>query len=394
MIVEREFNRQEAASRLYRLCQHLNLVPKVSFPGHSKLVATCTLTNLQGSTVSAGAGKGEHCDLGALAESIEHYVTESQNYIQTADTRAMELLKADSFKDDWLIKSVPDWCVLPTCELQSIDSDTQLCVPAILLSPTTQLACAGVENPDLAYLVKYSTNSGTGLGCSENEALLHALNETIERHALSVYYLYLCGLITELELNTPSQAFLDRTFSAQPSLLKHCDNLHIYLTRQFYDLYFCIAVGKNENPILLSTVGSGCSSDPGVALYRAITEQLQCETLKSDEEVDEDDQTARFLANSGRLSRLIHPVPQSDLKQVFPNPSTLSVRTQLKNTLIQLKKHHRGVYLRTLFNEPGLGCVLQVYIPGLERFHLIRCGSPVVSQSALSKGARDPDAYL
>ncbi len=394
MIAERELNRHEAEIRLNILCNKLNLNPHLEFLTPEKLVATCTLTNAVGDRVSAGAGKGQCCALGALAESIEHYLSESGKYIETQQTLSDELLSRTEFNDDWIINSIPSSCTLHTCELQALDDDARLPVPAILLSPGEPLTFQTSSNTDLAFLAKYATNSGTALGCSENEAVLHALNEAIERHALSVYYLSVCGLAPPLNLKKPSSSFLHETFSSHLSLLRHSEKLRIYLTCDFYGTYFCIAINEQTTIDSLAVIGSGCSVLPDVALYRAVSEQMQCELLHNDEEKEADTLAAKLLSTSSRLQTLINPVLPTAVKSFHPPRTALSLRNQIQQTLLNLKKNGRSAFLRTLFNEPGLACAVQIYIPGLERFHLIRSGNPVAPQSALSRGIREPYAYL
>jgi ribosomal protein S12 methylthiotransferase accessory factor len=65
----------------------------------------------------------------------------------------------------------------------------------------------------------------------------------------------------------------------------------------------------------------------------------------------------------------------------------LSVRGQVKRTAINLEKQNKTVFYRTLYEHPNFATVVQVFIPGLERFHLIRSGIPVAPQSAF-KGIR------
>lgn len=73
MITERELNIDEAYDRLTRLHQHLGLNSRTTLARTNKLVATCHLYDSAYKEVSCGAGKGEYCELGALAESLEHY---------------------------------------------------------------------------------------------------------------------------------------------------------------------------------------------------------------------------------------------------------------------------------------------------------------------------------
>ncbi|WP_413468979.1 YcaO-like family protein [Pseudomonas fulva] len=161
----------------------------------------------------------------------------------------------------------------------------------------------------------------------------------------------------------------------------------MYTTHDVYDVPFCIAciVAKKEGS--LSSLGSGSSINPSLAMYRAVTEQIQCEHLSGATEKQEDLSAKHMLAQSTRLSALLHPCPTYFVPDFHPPRIDLSVRGQVKRTLINLEKENKTAFCRTLYEHPNLATVVQVFIPGLERFHLIRSGIPVAPQRAL-KGIR------
>ncbi|MBF8673451.1 YcaO-like family protein [Pseudomonas fulva] len=383
MITEREMNIDEAYSRLTKMHQHLGLHSKIELSKNNSLVATCHLYDKTYKEVSCGAGKGEHCELGALAESLEHYfVDKSAPAVIGSD----QILQSIAPFDDWLLKSIPPGCRLPSFNFQALNSYHEIVIPAILIAPSSKNVDA-IEKTAAGFLSKYATNSGTALGCTENEALLHAINEAIERHALSMYYLSLCGLASPLKLYQPSNSFLEETFSHDTELFRCAKKLEIYMTHDFYDVPFCIAVSRGKKEGSLSSLGSGSSINPSIAMYRAVTEQIQCEHLSGTTEKQEDLSAENMLAQSTRLSALLHPCPTYAVPDFHPPRIDLSVRGQVKRTLINLEKENKIAFYRTLYEHPNLATVVQVFIPGLERFHLIRSGIPVAPQCAL-KGIR------
>jgi ribosomal protein S12 methylthiotransferase accessory factor len=384
MITERELNIDEAYDRLTRLHQHLGLNSRTTLARTNKLVATCHLYDSAYKEVSCGAGKGEYCELGALAESLEHYFVDD---ITSTIIDSDQILKSIEPFDDWLLNSLPPGCQVPYLRLQGLDSYDEIKIPAIIIAPSTR-NIDDIEKTAAGFLSKYATNSGTALGCTENEALLHAINEAIERHALSVYYLSLCGLASPPELYRPSTSFLEETFAHDAELLRHAKKLKIFLTHDFYEVPFCIAVSPDKTEGSLSSVGSGSSLDPYTAMYRAVTEHLQCKQLYGPREKQEDLSAEKMLAHSARLASLINPCPTYAVRTFHPPHTELSVRGQIKRIHINLKKQNKAVFYRTLYEHPNLATVLQVFIPGLERFHLIRSGIPVAPQSAF-KGIRE-----
>jgi len=378
MITERELNTEEAYIRLTRLHQHLGFYSKTNLSKNNSLVATCHLYNSSYKEVSCGAGKGEDCELGALAESLEHYFVDKVTPPIIASDKIWQSVAPF---DDWLLKSIPPDCQIPCFRVQALNSYDEINIPAILIAPSSR-NIDEIEKTAAGFLAKYATNSGTALGCTENEALLHAINEAIERHALSMYYLSLCGLTSPPDIYKPSNTFLEETFAHDTKLIRHAEKLEIYLTHDFYEVPFCIAIARNGKKGSLSCVGSGCSINPSIAMYRAVTEQIQCEQLYGSTEKQEDLATEKMLAYSARLTSLLHPCPTYAVPAFHPPSIKLSVRGQIKRTLSNLGKQNKSVFYRTLYEHPYLASVIQVFIPGLERFHLIRSGIPVAPQSA------------
>ncbi|MFK0313355.1 YcaO-like family protein [Pseudomonas sp. NPDC090233] len=383
MFTERELTSDEAYTRLTKLNRHLGFHSKSRLIKNNELIATCYLYDSNYHEVSCGADKGELCELGALAESLEHYFIDN---FTTTTSNSNQILNSIAPFDDWLLKSIPPDCDIPCVNLQALNSYDEITIPAILIAPSSKNV-DGIEKTAAAFLTKYATNSGTALGCTESEALLHAMNEAIERHALSMYYLSLCRLTSAPELYAPSPSFLEETFAHDAKLFQHAKKLDIFLTHDFYDVPFCIAVHGKQKRGSLCSVGSGCSISPSIAMYRAVTEQMQCDHLYGPTEKQEDSSAKRMLAQSARLSSLINPCPPYPVPTYHPARTELSVPGQVKRTLINLGKHNKSLFYRTLYEHPTLATVVQVFIPGLERFHLIRSGIPVAPQSAF-KGIR------
>lgn len=127
---------------------------------------------------------------GALAESLEHYFL---NTATPTTTSSDTLLSNIAPFDDWLLKSIPTNCAIPCFEFESLNSYDVIQVPAILTAPSQKNA-DDISRTTASFLAKYATNSGMALGCTESEALLHGINEALERHILSLYYLSLCDL--------------------------------------------------------------------------------------------------------------------------------------------------------------------------------------------------------
>ncbi len=393
MIAERELTEAEAKKRLDLLCEQLGFSMHIKGSPSSR-VATCDLKDATGKIISTGAGKGRACQIGSLAESLEHYFLSAPCYNPTTLRSGSDITQNPALRNDAFLRSIPKASRLPTYELTSLDSTRKIQIPALLLTPSPSLARATKNIPSCDYLSKYSSNSGTAIGGTENEALLHAINESIERHVLSHYYLSLCGLTPQPKLYTPSRSFFSETFADDSTLLHHEKHMSLYMTHAFFDVFFCIAVSKKNKKPVLASVGSGCSLDPSVALYRAVTELIQCQALTSSKDLKDDESTLAFLRTSARLSTLINPLPAQTPEPFHPSREKTPPLHQIQKIAANLEGNGHTVFYRNLFNTPGTACVTQVYIPGLERFHLIRSGIPVAPQQAFYKAQEKLNGLL
>ncbi|AIR88283.1 YcaO-like family protein [Pseudomonas cremoricolorata] len=383
MISEREFPIEQARQRLMALYRQLHVRPVLT-ELNGGLVATCLAFNEADEEVSSGAGKGECCTVGAMAECLEHLLM---------STATPTLVSSQVIRDaarrhgDGLLDALAQGCEVPALHLQAIDGQDALWVPAILLAPSSA-NLAAIENTPAAFLARYASNSGTALGCSEPEALLHALNEVIERHALSVYYMALCGLAPAPALHRPAESWLADTFGHDITLLQQARQMTIYLNQTDFGVWFCIAMPAKPIAAQLSRVGSGCSTSPCIALYRAVTEQIQCEALHGPAEAQEDTDTARLLNQSPRLAKLHHPRWEHELPALSPASPDVCVTAQIELIVKALHQQNKTAFFRTLHHHLDVATTVQVFIPGLERFHLIRSGVPVVPQQVLRARTR------
>jgi len=120
-------------------------------------------------------------------------------------------------------------------------------------------------------------------------------------------------------------------------------------------------------------------------LERAISEYLQMGTLYTDEHKFEDSIVVEFLSKSNALQRLIQiPVAEFDKsslnlesrhEQLDP---TEMIDLILGNYLVDMPCYQR--------DKKSFSCgatVTQCYIPGMDRFNLIRLGNLVAPQKVL-----------
>lgn len=389
---EREFSASCSEDKIRQAISSLSFEPSVKYTNSSKCVATCTLEDAGGSAVAEGAGKGQHCQVGALAESIEHYALEHGSS-RGLVTRPINEIRHQGFtRIDGILANLPDSERTIECvELIDLRNGRSAIVPAVLQLPGKHLMEKNSVQTETAFLSRYSTNSGTAFGCSENEAILHGLNEVLERHMLSKILMSLCAQHDSIQLRSVAAAALSEVFPKNSTFISLATNMKILMTETIHGVYFAMAIPKRpDGRYLLCPVGSGCSLDPKVAIERAVTELHQTMTLY-DQQEKATDLSALALANySPALRPLINleVLRNTELfcRRLDP-PRRLSVDEQIEFIVEKLAMTGSRAFKRTLLSVENGCAVTQVYVPGLERFNLVRAGIPVVPQHLLHANA-------
>ncbi|CAM3250186.1 hypothetical protein BZK31_27960 [Pseudomonas floridensis] len=385
---EREYVPAVARDKILQATSSLSLSASLAYENSSKTVAICVLSDNEGRRVSEGAGKGYHCDIGALAESIEHYALSydwSRHLVESAvkSVRLQPLLKMDGF-----VANLPSDCSVINCvTLTDMQSGAPVLLPAVLQMPhipLTEKACAQAE---LSFLNKYSSNSGVAFGCSRPEALLHGLNEVVERHVLSKIFMSLCGQHERLMLAFVSTEILDDIFCKGSDFRSAVETMKILIVETIYGVYFSMAIPKRpDGRYPICPIGSGCSVDPRVAVKRAASELLQATQL-----FDESEKATDFRAYAlMRKVPALQPLLQLDVlrnidlpcKRLTPSVR-MSVTDQMEHMIKKISSTGLRMLSRTVLAFENGCAVTQVYVPGLERFNLIRAGLPVVPQHLL-----------
>lgn len=386
---ERELSTFDAKNRIMSIIKNLDLRASTRYTHSGKLVATADLFDNRNTLVASGAGKGPDCLVGALAESIEHYATLHPSSTSMILQSCQAIASQKQTESDGLFTSLPLITDPIECfKLKTLCDTKQIFVPSVILCPQKKLVQDTHNNQSIRHLTRYSSNSGIAFGCTQAEALLHGINEAIERHILSTLFMSLCELHTNIDLYRPSEHLLKAALKNNSYALETANNLQILIIKNFFGVYFSAAFPKiASQDFFLSPLGSGCSMNVCIAIERAVTEQLQTSTLYGEMEKDQDRKTYEFLSTSERLTQLIHldPIRNINLPLLSnrENKIHLSVSEQINHIHGNLLDNGKDIYRRTVKSYADHGVVEQVYIPGLERFNIIRNGSPVVPQHVL-----------
>ncbi|WP_339493121.1 YcaO-like family protein [Pseudomonas sp. EA_15y_Pfl2_R67] len=386
---ERELSPTEALFNIMSTLHTLGLSAITRYTTPSKLVATAELFDDNDNLVESGAGKGPDSLIGALAESIEHFSTFQPLTDTPIRYRSDKIATQKAVTEDGIFTSLPHTKQLIECfRLTSLNNNEELFAPCVLLRPETTQNIHEDSNSALRFLSRYSSNSGIAFGCTENEALLHGIHETIERHILSLFYMTVCGLGPAMELYTPSAALLQTALRSHPATLASANRLQVIIIKDVLSVYFAVAFPKAGPGVHhLSPIGSGCSLEIHTAIQRAVTEQFQSEDLYDAAEESIDRETFDLLSKSRHLKHLIDfaPVIRATLPIIdIPthiDPITVSAQLEILQKNLSIKD--MNIFHRTVARFSGNSIVTQTYIPGLERFNIIRNGRLVVPQYVL-----------
>ncbi|GAA1627021.1 hypothetical protein GCM10009733_024700 [Nonomuraea maheshkhaliensis] len=236
---------------------------------------------------------------------------------------------------------------------------------------------------DYADLMRYSCNSGSAIGVTVAEALLHALNETIERDALSLLLVrvFLGGPGFRPRLIDP-ETLPDKPARAY-AVARELTGSPVYLLDITSDLgvptMLAYTLPTSRHP---HRRGTGTSLSPSHAAWRALTELVQTtlgERLPAD--------THRDPAAPAAHPEL-YACARFDLAQALRDAHVVPFRgdvtadgapgDQLRTVVAVLAARGLTAYGRTVHALASGVTVVHVFVPGLERFMLVTDGNLVI----------------
>ncbi|MEV0829752.1 YcaO-like family protein [Nonomuraea rubra] len=355
----------------------------------------CGLVSRAGpSPVACGMGKGgtDEARLGALFEAMEHHLTGPSGF------------------DPAVVEPAP-----PAC-LAAGPLRADVCAPMLAATPGRRMACrryhaltgggdalvplflsapwyleaeaaplrerAG-DDCDYTHLMRYSCNSGSAVGVTVAEAVLHALNEAIERDALSLLLIrvFLGGRGFRPGLIDPGT--LPRASTRAYALAEELTGSPVHLLDITSDLgvptMLAYTAPTSRHP---HRRGTGTSLSPSHAAWRALTELVQTtlgEELGGGARGDPAALGAHpALAACGRFE--LTDVLREARVLPFPaaEPASGTPGTQARTVAAMLAARGFRGYVRRVRDLPGGVVAVHVMVPGLERFMLVTDGNLVV----------------
>ncbi|WP_436791301.1 YcaO-like family protein [Yinghuangia sp. YIM S10712] len=370
--------------------------------GRGVAVYQATLSDAAGKVLGQATGKGVGTQslAGALFEAFEH--AGARNALPgQANEHAWEVLPPPEFKQfDFLctyahdVRPATEQATVPfhaLLDLHPIRTGRRVVYPAA----AADFAYHGDEaESDLVVLERYSTTNGYAAGATPDDALVHAVNELVERDALSQH------LLSSVLQPRP----VHRIRGGEPPLLKRAlDTIETALAGEAVVVDVTAHTGcvvmAHLRPAGSATalIGMGCSRFPDVAYERAVTELYQ--------EWKAFAAGVTFADEGGREPENLDPYPKLRRAAEVPDPQWASQGTYARflrertpamptdappkkesvHLLESLRKNGFEVFWRPLWkyvgspekNNRGVH-VVQVIAPGLEQFYGIMLCRPLV----------------
>lgn len=389
---EREFSPEDAARRALTAISELALTARLDDYGGDPTVWRCQLfdgARAVPSGLGHGKGRTAAARVGSMYEALEHYLTQ-QHLPETVQLRSCaEVAQSALWTEAYIgvLAQQPDRLIACRAYHQ-LDGAKSLAVPLFLSNvwwvddSAAPLRAQIGDTTDYRSLARYSSNNGSAIGGSSAEAAVHAINEAIERDAVSLF------LIRTFLAETPPSPASMAAHTLPAALRELLDSVQNRIAREVQlidittDLGVPTTLAYASGPRGGHLRGCGTSLSRHYSVYRALTELLENQLT--------DDHVAGRLAAIELLAD--YPALQAcaafDLQPVaaravqVPYVDTHAPRSPSRHRsglLAKLADRGFTAYLnefRTLGN--GITTV-HVHIPGLEHFHLIIDGPSAVA---------------
>ncbi|WP_329550483.1 YcaO-like family protein [Streptomyces sp. NBC_00696] len=341
-----------------------------------------------------GFGKGhrEAAQVGALFEALEHYVSGIHHLdraaVRNVRTEQIADPKSVLYRDQAVrllgeLDSAPIGCL----EYQDISSNATAEVPIFLsvpdyVSPHSASFRAGLgDTCDYSELRRYSCNNGWAAGATTVEATVHALNEVVERDALSLLLIGQFLRARPRPLRVVDRATLPAELAALAQRADEATGRTVHLIDMTTDIpvpaFIAYLPPENGGPARIRGCGASLSSEH--AAYRALAEIVQVQGVVSDSRSPE--KIFRNL-DTTRPYPPLHACYRADLTARFADAETVPFRStnppehpqaHLEEQVRLLSKAGFPVLRHRATTTEGLA-VVNVFVPGMERFMLVTDG--------------------
>lgn len=380
--IERVIDTESAINKAIECYKFLNIKYIVTEIKATEYISTYTVSLCEGKLQGNGKGIGKQSLASALFEGLEHYIyrqSSSEDYMRkicdlhyTSRNLEYPLIYLNDKVDGETEIAVSMFCD---------EKGGEFLYPTILWNVYSKTAW---ENKRLQPIYKYMTNSGCAMGVSKEEAVLHAINEIVERTSIAQHY-------RRVFLEKKKAIFIDPL--SLPERLKEIfekveaeikEKITIVKVEPAIDGIACYLVfAKRTGNVPLK--GAGASISEEYACERALLECLQSYHLQC-KETDEEDKMAQAAFKNLPLYSSILNLNYMNYKYIeFPIKKKEEITFANVILDVREKLHKAGIvyYTKCLFSYAGIYC-MQVIMPEfVDKFYLVGDGIPVIPKGVV-----------
>ncbi|GGT66680.1 YcaO-like family protein [Streptomyces purpureus] len=362
---------------------------------------------------SSGKGLGHRSLASALFESAEHYHLDWRRDPRASDTvflSGREIARQPTARRSALLQRLGGIAAdAPVLTREYRPVAEALAEPADGAAPHRQpvfLRDGGYRNwphpaddGSFRTLWHYTSSAGYAAGATLHEALVHAVNELVERDAWSYQlarsYFGLADGGPALRVVDPATLPAElRQLARRVEAVRDAPVLVVDVTCDTGVPAYVVCDAESREDVRL--IGSGASPVRTYALQRALLEYLQVRTMFEHGPVDADTEARQIGTALARYPRHlaaarfdIHELPHEQV--AFASDGGLSAAASpedlLRHLVDRLRAVRVDVHYRVL-TRPGAVTVVDVVAPGLEMLDKARAGYPVLPTGRLAERLR------
>lgn len=365
------------------------------FPiGNSPQTMKCWLLNSDKTIADVGHGKGIglQSEISAKYEALEHYLsTQKSELKQLCVPLSIEEIEGRLSKvnrkalPSYFFKNCNRMKKTPWIPLQGY-SGASIILPYFLANPDYINTPFPFDDFDYSTLSDIPSNNGTAIGTTFEEAMVHAINELIERDAISCFLLSTFGRKNPKKIKIISKNSLPPYLSELIAKIESDYDEELLIVDITTDLQFpTFLVTFTKQIHSIQPMGFGASLSTVYALERAILEALQSLHLYDEDLRKEDNQILNTFNQWPKLQKCAQcnllPLVKAahyDICEFYESFISNDLCEMLDNIIRNLGYHDLHVFFAKHYQSVnGISCV-KVIIPGIEQFHCVRLGNFVI----------------
>ena len=386
---EREFETQVAQATLLNCNKEFKLqFEQHEFGEQFPIFKTYLTDESHNQFIGGGKGFGILGQVSSLAEALQHFIEYSTIYLLNKNQQTTFLSAEKIFTAPHLNKYIKYKNLLEKypnkhyecLSYQNFANKKEYLYYPLAMSQVRYKYFANPNAIDIQDLAWRSHDTGSSFGLSFSEAMLHGINEWIEKDSYAKF------LINSFFTRSaaPAKIISRQTMPAYIQEFikyineKFADDLIIIDITSELKIPSFVVTFQNQSDCHIQPKGLACSLDKDYALEKAIFEALQCRLLYNENsklrQLQMTDNFSKYqmflnacILNLDKLNK--HEVNFADL----PNYNNLTVNEQVAHINNTLIANSYIIYYRK-FMETQNYCSLHVLIPGMNESFLIKEG--------------------